>query len=165
LQREVRREVTTVVRALEVSLRLPPHVIFLSDIPEGAAAHMALDAADNGDLVFAILDTTDAARTVERFVRFFPPSCERVSRARLSRALQAIVSQRLVHSEMAHWDVGLFEILVSTLRVRQCLARGDGPGMTLAEAIEDGVGDGMQSFENGVGIAAALRKDRCGNCA
>jgi twitching motility protein PilT len=147
LQREVRRDVPSVAKALEVSLRLPPHVIFLSDIPEGSAASMALDAADNGHLVFAILDTTDAPRTVERFVRFFPPGRERVVRARLSRALQAIVSQRLVHSEKSHADVGLFEILVSTPRVRQCLVRGDELGMTLAETIENSVGDGMQSFE------------------
>jgi twitching motility protein PilT len=147
LQREVRRDVPSVAKALEVSLRLPPHVIFLSDIPEGPAASMALDAADNGHLVFAILDTTDAPRTVERFVRFFPPGREHVVRARLSRALKAIVSQRLVHSEKTHGNVGLFEFLVSTPRVRQCLVRGDEVGMTLAETMEDSVGDGMQSFE------------------
>jgi twitching motility protein PilT len=147
LQREVRRDVPSVAKALEASLRLPPHVIFLSDVPEGPAADMALDAADNGHLVFAILDTTDAPRTVERFVRFFPPGREHLVRARLARALQAIVSQRLVHSERAHGDVGLFEILVSTPRVRHCLMRGDKAGMTLAEAIENSVADGMQSFE------------------
>jgi twitching motility protein PilT len=147
LQREVRRDVPSVAKALEVSLRLPPHVIFLSDVPEGPVASMALDAADNGHLVIAILDTTDAPRTVERFVRFFPPGREQMARAGVSRALKAIISQRLVHSEKTHGNVGLFEIAFSTPRVRQCLLRGDEAGMTLAETIENSVADGMQSFE------------------
>jgi twitching motility protein PilT len=147
LQRELYRDVPSFPVALQSSLRLPPHVIFLSELRDREAADLVLDAVDSGNLVFTALRTPDARRTVERFLRFFSPLEENATRARLARCLCAIVSQRFAASTDGSARTQLFEILFSTPRIRECLANGESGVMSLEEAIEEGASEGMQSFE------------------
>lgn len=146
LQRELYRDVPSFPIALQSSLRLPPHVIFLSGLADRETVDLVLDAVDSGNLVFAALRTPDARRTVERFLRFFAPLEENATRARLARCLCAIVSQRFAASADGSARTQLFEILFSTPRIRECLANGESGVMSLEAAIEECANEGMQSF-------------------
>ena len=135
-------------RSIRSSLRHPPHVIFLSAIPDHETMELALEAADCGHLVFAALHTPDVSRTVGHVLRFFSPSEERIARARLARSLRAILSQRLLLRKDGKGLVPAFEILFSTPRIRECIAHGEDGVMSLVEAIREGQNSGMQCFED-----------------
>ena len=160
LQRELYRDVPSFPMALRSSLRHPPHVIFLSTIPDRETLDLALEAADCGHLVFAALHTPDASRTVGHLLRFFSPAEESVTRLRLARSLRGIVSQRLLPRVDRPGQVALFEILFSTPRIRECIGAGEQNVMSLTDAIREGLAQHMQCFEDelkklqGAGIIA-----------
>lgn len=148
LQREVYRDVPSFPVAIRSSLRHPPHVIFLSAIPDKETMDLALEAADCGHLVFAALHTPDVSRTVGHVLRFFSPSEERIARARLARSLRAVLSQRLLPRKDGKGLAPAFEMLFSTPRIRECIAHGEDGVMSLVEAIREGQNAGMQCFED-----------------
>lgn len=45
-------------------------------------------------------------------------------------------------------QVAIFEILLPTPRIRECIAQGEDSVMSLADAIREGSRDGMQGFES-----------------
>ncbi|MGA8223763.1 MAG: ATPase, T2SS/T4P/T4SS family [Candidatus Acidiferrales bacterium] len=148
LQRELYRDVPSFPIALRASLRHPPHVIFLSTLPDRETLDLALEAADCGHLVFAALHTPDASRTVGHLLRFFSPAEESTTRQRLARTLRGIVSQRLLPRLESPEQVALFEILFSTPRIRECIATGEQNVMSLTDAIREGASQNMQCFED-----------------
>jgi twitching motility protein PilT len=148
LQRELYRDVPNFPTALRTSLRHPPHVIFLSTLPDRDTLDLALEAADCGHLVFAALHTPDASRTLGHLLRFFSPAEECTTRMRLARSLRGIVSQRLLPRLGDPGQVALFEILFSTPRIRECIAAGEQNVMSLTDAIREGESQNMQCFED-----------------
>lgn len=105
-------------------------MILLSAIPNRATLDLAIEAADCGHLIFAALHTPDASRTGAYLLRLFSPIEERTTRVRLARSLRAVVSQRLFPRNDRPGQVAIFEILLSTPRIRE------------------GSRDGMQGFES-----------------
>lgn len=148
LQRELYRDVPDFPTALRTSLRHPPHVIFLSTLPDRETFDLALEATDCGHLVFAALCTPDASRTLGHLLRFFSPAEECATRLRLARSLRGIVSQRLLPRVDSPEQVALFEILLSTPRIRECIATGEHNVMSLTDAIREGADQKMQCFED-----------------
>src|SRR5271156_5102087 len=148
LQRALHREVSSFPMARRSSRRPPPHVIFISTIPDRETLDFALEAADCGHLVFAGLHTPDASSTVAHLLRFFSPAEEAVTRTRLARSLRGIVSQRLLPRIDTPGQVALFEIIFSTPRIRECIAAGEHNVMSLTDAIREGTDHQMQCFED-----------------
>jgi twitching motility protein PilT len=146
-QREINRDVPNFSLALRSAMRFPPQVIVLSAIPDRETMDLVLEAADAGHLVFATLCTPDVACTVEHLLRFYSPGEEHAARVRLARILRAIVSQRLLPLKRDPGQVAAFEILFSTPRVSDCIAKGDDASMSLTEVVRQGAREGMQSFE------------------
>jgi len=148
LQREIHRDVPSFPKALRTTLRQPPHVVMLSAIPDRETLDLALEAADCGHLVFAAVHTSDASRTIDHLLRFFSPSEELPTRARLARSIRAIVSQRLLPRKDGIGQAALYEILFSTPRIRECIAHGEDRVISLPEAIQQGAQEGMQTFQH-----------------
>jgi len=148
LQREVHRDVPNFPTALRSALRRPPHVIFLSNIPDRETTDLAIEAADCGHLVFAALHMPDVSRAVGHMLKLFTPAEERVTRERLARSFRAIVAQRLLPRKDGRGQAPVFEILFSTPRTRDCIATGEAGVMSLTEAIREGRAAGMQCFED-----------------
>jgi twitching motility protein PilT len=147
-QREICLDVPSFSLALRSAMRQPPQVILLSAIPDRETIDLVLEAADSGHLVFAALCTPDVACTLDHLLRFYSPGEEHATRVRLARILRGIVSQRLLPLRRDTGQVAAFEILFSTPRVSDFIAKGENASMSLAEVIRQGARDGMQTFEN-----------------
>ncbi|HEY8311923.1 MAG TPA: ATPase, T2SS/T4P/T4SS family, partial [Gemmatimonadaceae bacterium] len=80
----------TFANTLRALLRQDPDVIMVGECRDPETANTALAAALSGQLVFTTVHSSDAPRTVERFVELG------VSRASLAAGLSAILAQRLV---------------------------------------------------------------------
>ncbi len=84
------RQGQSFVGALRGALDPAPDVVFVGELPDGATARLAVDAAASGRLVLAILPADDATSCVTRLLEL---GCEPQA---LAAALRLIVAQRLV---------------------------------------------------------------------
>ena len=145
-QRELHSDTPSFALALRAALRQAPKVILVGEMRDKETIEIALEAAETGHLVFSTLHTVDASRTVERIVGVFPLGDQNAIRNRFAKAFRYIISQRLVPKK-GGGRVGVIEILISTLRTREYVEKGEGEGKTLVDAMQDGNLDGMQHFD------------------
>jgi len=145
-QREVGADTETFALALRAALRQAPKVILLGEMRDVETISIALEASETGHLVLSTLHTIDAAKTVDRIVGVFPKNEERQIRTRFSQSFKWIVSQRLV-PKLGGGRVAICEILRSTSRTKEYIQEGEREGKSLTDAMNDGVLEGMQTFD------------------
>jgi twitching motility protein PilT len=145
-QREVGNDTQTFALALRAALRQAPKVILVGEMRDVETISIALEASETGHLVLSTLHTIDAAKTIDRIVGVFPKDEERQIRTRFSQSFKWIVSQRLVPKQ-GGGRMAICEILRSTARTREYIQEGEREGKSLMDAMNDGVLEGMQSFD------------------
>jgi twitching motility protein PilT len=145
-QREVGADTQTFALALRAALRQAPKVILVGEMRDVETISIALEASETGHLVFSTLHTIDASKTIDRIVGVFPKNEERQVRTRFSQAFKWVVSQRLV-PKGGGGRLALCEVLRSTARTREYVQEGEREGKSLADAMNDGVLEGMQTFD------------------
>jgi len=146
-QRELHGDTPSFALALRAALRQAPKVILVGEMRDRETIEIAMEAAETGHLVLSTLHTIDAAKTVERIVGAFPMAEQHTLRNRLAKSFQYIISQRLIPRQDGTGRVAAIEILKSTLRTREYVAKGEGDGKTLLDAMRVGSQDGMQHFD------------------
>ncbi len=146
-QREIGVDTTGFARALRAALRQDPDVILVGEMRDYETIETALTAAETGHLVMSTLHTIDAAETITRIVSVFPPHQQTQVRLQLANILSGIVSQRLVPRADGKGRVPAAEIMVSTARIRECIADKD-RNNEIPDAIAKGFTTyGMQTFD------------------
>ena len=147
-QRELHTDTPTFATALRAALRQAPKLILVGEMRDRETIEVALEAAETGHLVYSTLHTVDAAKTVERVVGLFPLSDQDAVRMRLAKSFRFIVSQRLLPRRDGAGRAPVFEILMSTLRTREYVQKGERDGKSLLDAMRDGSNEGMQCFDD-----------------
>jgi twitching motility protein PilT len=146
-QREVGVDTQSFSLALRSALRQDPDVILVGEMRDFETIETAITAAETGHLVMSTLHTLDATETINRIISVFPPYQQKQIRLQLSSILRAVVSQRLVPRADGKGRVPALEVLVSTARVRECIADKDRT-KEINDAISKGHSTyGMQSFD------------------
>jgi len=146
-QRELHSDTPSFALALRAALRQAPKVILVGEMRDKETIETALEAAETGHLVLSTLHTIDASKTVERIIGVFPAAEQQTIRNRLAKSFRYIVSQRLVPRKDGEGRVAILEILVSSLRTREYVEKGEHDGKTLLDAMRDGGQEGMQYFD------------------
>ena len=136
-QRELHSDTPTFALALRAALRQAPKVILVGEMRDKETIEIALEASETGHLVLSTLHTVDASKTVERIVGVFPLSEQHTIRSRFAKAFRYIVSQRLI-PRIGGGRVAAIEILISTMRTREYVEKGEQEGKSLVEAMRDG---------------------------
>jgi len=146
-QREIGVDTQSFSLALRAALRQDPDVILVGEMRDFETIETAITAAETGHLVMSTLHTLDATETINRIISVFPPYQQKQIRLQLSSILKAVISQRLVPRADAKGRVPALEVLVSTARVRECIADKDRT-KEINDAIAKGhTTYGMQSFD------------------
>jgi twitching motility protein PilT len=146
-QREIGVDTDDFRAGLRAALRQDPDVVLIGEMRDAEIIDTALKAAETGHLVISTLHTPDAVTTVSRIVSMFPPEDQEVTRVRLSEALQAVVSQRLLPRADGHGRVAAVEILISTGEVRELIKEASRTA-ELHEYIQQARDEyGMQTFD------------------
>jgi len=146
-QREVGTDTATFGHALRRVLRQDPDVILIGEIRDLQTLDIALKAADTGHLVFSTLHTMDAAQTINRVLSFYPPQQQAEVRFTLARALQAVVSLRLVARSDQPGRIPACEVLINTTALRDQIHDVE-KTLHIPDLIKRGaVQYGMQSFD------------------
>jgi twitching motility protein PilT len=146
-QREIGVDTQSFSLALRAALRQDPDVILVGEMRDFETIQTAITAAETGHLVMSTLHTLDATETINRIISVFPPYQQKQIRLQLASILRAVVSQRLVPRADGKGRVPALEVLVSTARVRECVADKERT-KELHDAISKGYTTyGMQSFD------------------
>ncbi len=146
-QREIGVDTQSFANALRAALRQDPDVILVGEMRDFETIETAITAAETGHLVMSTLHTLDATETINRIISVFPPYQQKQVRLQLASILRAVVSQRLVPRADGKGRVPALEVMVSTARVRECVADKDRT-KELNDAIAKGFTTyGMQTFD------------------
>jgi twitching motility protein PilT len=146
-QREIGVDTQSFSTALRSALRQDPDVILVGEMRDFETIETAITAAETGHLVMSTLHTLDATETINRIISVFPPYQQKQIRLQLASILKAVISQRLVPRADGKGRVPALEVLVSTARIRECIADKDRT-KEIHDAIAKGFTTyGMQTFD------------------
>ena len=140
-QREIGVDTTSFASALRSALRQDPDVILVGEMRDFETIETALTAAETGHLVLSTLHTIDATETITRIVSVFPPHQQPQIRLQLASIVKGIISQRLVPRADGKGRVPAVEVMVSTARIRECIADKD-----MSKEITDSIAKGFTSY-------------------
>jgi twitching motility protein PilU len=143
-QRELGFDTHSFSEALKRAVRQAPDVIMIGEIRDAESMEAAITFADTGHLCVATLHSANAYQTFERILNFFPESRFPQVLMQLSLNLRGIVSQRLIPS-VTGLRVPALEILIDTPRIKDLIKAGKIDH--LLEAMESGINEGCQTFE------------------
>ena len=143
-QREVGLDTATFATGLRHVLRQDPDVLVIGEMRDAESAAAAMSAANIGHLVVTTLHTSDATKSVQRVLEFFPTEQRDYARKLFATTLQAVLCQRLVRTPGGEVLPAL-EVLLNNVGVAK-LIEGDRTEK-LVGAMELGNADGMQTFD------------------
>jgi twitching motility protein PilT len=146
-QREIGVDTDDFRAGLRAALRQDPDVILIGEMREVETIDTAIKAAETGHLVISALHTPDAVTTVNRIVAMFPPEEQDIARVRLSEALQAVISQRLLPRADGHGRVPALEIMIATGAARELIKDADRTPELLDYMREGREQHAMQTFD------------------
>jgi twitching motility protein PilT len=153
-QREVGLDTQNFEAGLKHVLRQDPDIIMIGEMRDAVSFIAAMSAADTGHLVLSTLHTTTAAQSVTRILDFFKADEREQIRRQLAGTLQAVICQRMVTTVTGAVTPAL-EIMINTGTVKKLIEENRLD--KLPAAIETGVDDGMQNFNQAL---FQLVKDR-----
>jgi len=142
-QREIGLDSLSFEVGLKHILRQDPDIIMIGEMRDAISFMAAINAADTGHLVLSTLHTTNASQAIGRILDFFKPDERDQVRRQLAATLQAVVCQRMV-GRAGGGVIPALEIMINTPTVRKLLE--ENRTEKLPAAIETGVEDGMQTF-------------------
>jgi twitching motility protein PilT len=145
-QREFGIDFDTFSNGLRAALRQAPKVILVGEMRDRDTVEIGLSAAETGHLVLTTLHTTDAGSTINRILGLFPNEDKQQVRVRLADSLRWIVCQRLL-PKVGGGRVAAFEILCTSLRVKDAILNGESEGKTFYDIIQAGQAFGMVTFD------------------
>ncbi|MBW2318721.1 MAG: PilT/PilU family type 4a pilus ATPase [Deltaproteobacteria bacterium] len=145
-QRELGTDFDTFAHGLRAAMRQAPKVILVGEMRDRESVEIGLTAAETGHLVLTTLHTVDAGHTINRILGLFSVDEDNQIRIRLAETIRWIVCQRLL-PKVGGGRVASFEILRTSLRVKDSILHGESEGKTFYEIIEAGTAFGMTTFD------------------
>ena len=145
-QRELGMDFDAYAGGLRAALRQAPKVILVGEMRDRETVEIGLSASETGHLVLTTLHTTDAGSTINRILGMFNNEDEQQIRIRLADSLRWIVCQRLL-PKVGGGRVATFEILSTSLRVKDAILNGEAEGKTFYDIMEAGNAFGMVTFD------------------
>jgi twitching motility protein PilT len=145
-QREMGNDFDTFANGLRAALRQAPKVILVGEMRDRETVEIGLSAAETGHLVLSTLHTVDAGQTINRILGMFPTEEDNQIRIRLADTVRWIVCQRLL-PRVGGGRVAAFEIMGTSLRVKDTILQGESDGKTFYEIIDAGEAFGMTTFD------------------
>ncbi|PYJ81167.1 MAG: twitching motility protein [Verrucomicrobia bacterium] len=142
-QREIGLDTLSFEYGLKHILRQDPDIIMIGEMRDAISFSAAMSAADTGHLVLSTLHTTNSAQAVGRTLDFFKPDERDQVRRQLAATVQAVVCQRMVNT-INGGIMPALEIMINTGTVRKLIE--ENRLEKLPAAIETGIEDGMQNF-------------------
>jgi twitching motility protein PilT len=153
-QYEVGRDVSTFAEGVRGALRADPDVIFIGELRDVDTVAAALQAAETGHLVFAVLHTwSETPHAINRIIGLFRSDEQESVRLRLADALRAVIGLRLIPRKDRSGLRAAAEIAIANEALRRMIR--DGTGHQIRLLIASSRKDGMQTLESNLSELAS----------
>ena len=163
-QREIGSDTQSLQVALRNALRQAPDVILIGEIRDRETMSAAIAYAQSGHLCLATMHANNSYQALNRILSFYPVEVRPTMLGDLAAALKAIVSQRLLRTQV-NTRVPAVEVMLNTKLVSELIERSDFSG--IKEAMEKSLADGSQTFEahiaSLIGDGTVARKEGLAN--
>lgn len=146
-QRELGSDFESFASGLRAALRQAPKVVLVGEMRDKETVEIGLRAAETGHLVLTTLHTNNAGATINRILGMFETDEEKQLRLRLADSVRWIICQRLL-PKVGGGRVAAFEMLGTSLRVKDLILNGESDGKTYDDVMEQGKHFGMSTFDN-----------------
>ena len=120
-QREIGTDSGSYASALHAAMREDTDVIFIDEMQGADVIAAAIAAVEAGHLVFAAMNTADAAAAVENIMDAFPPTKQKQASMRLANVLEALVTQSLTVSANGKMRSAEFEVTLADEELRRMI--------------------------------------------
>ena len=144
-QREVWKDTNSFSSAMRSAFREDPDIIVVGELRDKETISLAIELAETGHLVFGTLHTSGSVSTISRIISFFPASIQNSIYARLGECLCWVLSQRLIPLKWKEGRVGIYELMIGTLGIRNIVSSWQLSQME--STIETGKQDGMITMQ------------------
>ncbi len=139
-QREVGNSTHSFENGLKYALRQASDVIMVGEMRDLETFRLALRAAETGNLVFATLHTSGAARTISRIIDMFPGDEKSYIRTQVAESLLWVVWQDLIKKQDGS-RVAATEVMIKNKAIENMIRENQLHQINWA--IETGKADGM----------------------
>ncbi|GAB1435390.1 PilT/PilU family type 4a pilus ATPase [Sphaerotilus sulfidivorans] len=146
-QREVGRDTASLQVALKNALRQAPDCILIGEIRDRETMTSAISYALSGHLVLATLHANNSYHALGRILSFYTPESRPALLSDLASGLRAIVSQRLLRSNVGG-RIPAVEALLNSKYISELIEKGD--FSAVKEAMEKSMAEGSQTFEQDI---------------
>ncbi len=143
-QREIGVDTESFSDALKYVVRQSPDVILIGEMRDPETMTVAMQAAETGHLVFSTVHTVSAGETMERIINMFPPHDKPQICLRMSKTLNAVISQRLIPRKDVPGRSASCEIMIATPTIAKLIE--DGHPSEVYNCIDEGAFWGMQTM-------------------
>ena len=147
-QREVWLHTHSFENGLKYALRQASDVIMIWEMRDLETFRLALRAAETGNLVFATLHTSGAARTVSRIIDMFPGWEQDQIRSQLSDSLIGVIWQDLIKRKDWKGRVLASELLVNNTWIANMIRKDS--NHLIQWAMETWAADWMYTMEKSI---------------
>ena len=147
-QREVWVHTQSFENGLKYALRQASDVIMIWEMRDLETFRLALRAAETGNLVFATLHTSWAARTIARIIDMFPGDEQDQIRSQLSDSLIWVIWQDLLKRKDWKWRVLASELLVNNTGIANMIRKDS--NHLIQWAMETWAADWMYTMEKSI---------------
>jgi len=144
-QREMGRDIVSVVKALSSAIREDANVVMLSEINNAETLDRVLDLVETGHLVISSMFTQDATKTLERIFSYYPQNRREEAQERLANDLVALMAQDLVPRQDQEGLVAAFELMLMNPSIKNIIKRGN--LVQLRTAIQSSADQGMITMD------------------
>ncbi|MBU2590919.1 MAG: type IV pilus twitching motility protein PilT, partial [Nitrospinae bacterium] len=148
-QRELGKDFDSFSNGLRSALRQAPKVILVGEMRDYDTLDIGLSASETGHLVLSTLHTIDAGQTINRILGMADNEEEKQIRLRLADSLRWVVCQRLLPKN-GGGRVAAFEIMSTSLRIKDLILNGESEDNDFYKIIEDGEVYGMITFDKSI---------------
>ena len=122
-QRDVWKHTKSFDNWLKYALRQAPDVIMIWEMRDLETFRLALRAAETGNLVFATLHTSGAARTISRIIDMFPWDEKNKIRQQISESLIWVVWQQLLKTSDWSSRVAATEVMFNNTSIANMIRK------------------------------------------
>ncbi|MGI6667933.1 MAG: type IV pilus twitching motility protein PilT [Acetivibrionales bacterium] len=120
-QKEVGIDVNSFIEGVSSAVKQDPDVIMISSVRDPETFSEALAAAEEGCLVITALQTSSSVSTIQHIIDMYPNDKKNYMRVRISKVLQAIVSQQLLPGADGKGRVMALEVMLANRAVKNLI--------------------------------------------
>lgn len=145
-QRQLGGSTKSYGNALKAALREDPDVIVVGDLRDLETITLAISASETGHLVVGSMNTSSAAKTIDKIIDSYPAGQQNQIRAMLGESLKAVFTQRLLPKADGKGMALAYELLLGSRQLASLIK--DAKTFQIPNLMQTGKSRGMRLMDD-----------------